>query len=46
MYLIELQDSDVQISRENQKKINSFAIKNGWMDELKQQQARNEVVIS
>jgi prefoldin subunit 4 len=27
-------DTDVHISRENQKKINTFAIRNGWMEEL------------
>jgi len=29
------QDSDVNITKENQKKINVFAIRNGWLDELK-----------
>ncbi|XP_021968621.1 prefoldin subunit 4 [Folsomia candida] len=28
-------DTDVNITKENQKKINQFAIRNGWLDELK-----------
>jgi len=31
------QDSDVHISRENQKKINRFAIRNSWLEELNQE---------
>jgi len=27
-------DSEVHISRDNQKKINTFAIRNGWMEEM------------
>jgi len=38
-----LQDSDVHISRENQKKINTFAIRNGWLEELNQERQLKEV---
>jgi len=27
-------DSDVHITKDNQKKINTFAVRNGWMEEL------------
>jgi len=35
-------DTDVQISRENQKKINTFAIRNGWLEELNQERKQKE----
>jgi len=35
-------DSDVHITQDNQKKINTFAVRNGWMEELEQELKQKE----